>query len=133
MNTFKLILQDASRSVSFEQVSSFVGEDDSGSFGLQAGHARLMASLVFGMARFRIADQAWQYLAMPGALLYFADNELTINTRRYLLDTDYQRISTALQQQLLAEEEELKSMKDSLHRMEEQVLRRMWELGRGEV
>ena len=92
-----------------------------------------MSSLVFGLARFRIADDPWQYLAMPGALLYFVDNKLTINTRRYLFDTDYQRISTALQEQLLTEEEELKSMKDSLHRMEEEVLRRMWELSRSEV
>lgn len=132
MNTFTLTLQDANHNVGFEQVTSFVGEDDSGSFGIQAHHSRLMASLVFGMARFRIADESWQYLAMPGALLYFADNELTINTRRYLIDKDYQRISTALREQLLAEEEELRSVKDSLHRMEEEVLRRMWELGRGQ-
>ena len=40
------------------------------------------------------------------------------------------RISAALQQQLLEEEKKLKNVKDSLHRMEEEVLRRMWELGR---
>ena len=91
-----------------------------------------MAAPVFGLARFRIDDEPWQYLAMPGALLYFINNELTINTRRFLIDNDYQRISTALQEQLLTEEENLKSMKDSLHRMEEQVLRRLWELDRSE-
>lgn len=133
MKTFNLTLRDSTSTQHFEQATSFVGEDASGSFGIQANHARLMASLVFGLARFRIADDPWQYLAMPGALLYFVDNTLTINTRRYLIDTDYQRISTALEEQLLTEEEELKSMKDSLHRMEEEVLRRMWQLGRSEV
>lgn len=133
MKTFSLILRDATGTERFEHVTSFIGEDDSGSFGIQANHARLMAALVFGLARFRIANDRWQYLAMPGALLYFLNNELTISTRRYLIDTDYQRISAALQEQLLAEEEQLKSMKNSLHRMEEEVLRRMWELGRSEV
>jgi len=133
MKTFSLILRDATSTECFEHATSFVSEDASGSFGIQANHARTMSSLVFGLARFRIADDPWQYLAMPGALLYFVDNKLTINTRRYLFDTDYQRISTALQEQLLTEEEELKSMKASLHRMEEEVLRRMWELGRSEV
>ena len=35
----------------------------------------------------------WQYLACPGGVLNFADNQLTVNTRRYLRDDDYQRIS----------------------------------------
>ena len=130
MNTFRLVLRDAAHSESFEDVSSFVGEDASGSFGILAHHTRLMTAPVFGLARFRIANDPWQYLAMPGALLYFLNNELTINTRRYLIDSDYQRISAAIQEQLLAEEEAVKSMKDSLHRMEEEVLRRMWELNR---
>ncbi len=51
---------------------SFIGEDASGSFGLQAGHARFMTILEFGLARFRTAEADWQYLALPGALLYFA-------------------------------------------------------------
>ena len=132
MNSFHLTIRGATKSERFENVSSFIGEDASGSFGIQANHARIMTSLVFGLARFRLNDQPWQYLAMPGALLYFVDNELIINTRRYFLDTDYQRISTALQEQLLAEEQSIKSMKDSLHHMEEEVLKRMWELGRSE-
>ena len=40
------------------------------------------------------------------------------------------RISQTLQQQLFAEEEMLHSMKQSLHQMEEEVLKRLWELGR---
>jgi F-type H+-transporting ATPase subunit epsilon len=130
MNSFDLLLRDNTHSEHFAQVSAFVAEDASGSFGIRAHHGRLMAAPVFGLARFRIANEAWQYLAMPGALLYFINNELTINTRRFLIDSNYQRISAALQEQLLAEEENLKTMKDSLHRMEEQVLKRLWEMDR---
>jgi F-type H+-transporting ATPase subunit epsilon len=130
MRTFRLMLYDATRRESFDDVVSFVGEDATGSFGILAGHARLMTSLLFGLARFRRADGTWHYLAFPGALLYFVNDELSVGTRRYLLDDDYERISVALQQQLLAEEEGLRVMKESLHRMEEELLRRMWEMNR---
>lgn len=132
MKTFELLLQDSTHAQRVPDVTAFIGEDASGSFGILAGHARLMASLCIGLARFRGADGAWQYLAQPGALLYFHDNLLTLNTRHFLLDHDYAAISAALQQQLLAEEEELHNTKASLHRMEEEVLRRMWRLGRAE-
>lgn len=133
MKTFELLLQDATHAQRIPGVTAFVGEDASGSFGILAGHARLMSSLSVGLARFRDADGAWHYLAQPGALLYFHDNQLTLSTRHFLLDDDYAAISAALQQQLLAEEEQLHTTKASLHRMEEAVLRRMWRLGRAEA
>jgi F-type H+-transporting ATPase subunit epsilon len=130
MNTFTLLLQDTRRSQRIEAVSSFVAEDDSGSFGICANHARMMTALVTGLARFRAAAGDWQYLAMPGAVLYFRDNVLTLSTRHYLHDHDYTRISAALQEQLLAEEEQLRSTRGSLRRMEESLLRRLWEIDR---
>ena len=129
MRTFTLILNDATRIQRIEQLTSFVGEDATGSFGILAGHARMMTSLVFGLARFRSGEDAWQYLALPGAVLYFNDNELSLSTRRYLVDDDYERISIALHEQLLAEENALRELKKSLHHMEEEVLRRLWEIG----
>lgn len=130
MKTFTLNLQDATRSETIDGVVSFVGEDTSGSFGILAGHVRAMTSLVFGLARFRTGDGAWQYLALPGALLYFRDNVLTVSTRRYLLGDDYMHISQLLQQELLAEEEKLRAVKESLRHMEEALLKRLWEMGR---
>ncbi|HEC17635.1 MAG TPA: F0F1 ATP synthase subunit epsilon [Sedimenticola sp.] len=130
MKTFILRLQDATRSEEIGDVTSFVGEDASGSFGILAGHARMMTTLVTGLARFRTGGDAWRYLALPGAVLYFYNDVLTLSTRRYLLDDDYMRISQALRQQLLAEEEQLHAMKESLHHMEEEVLKRLWEIGR---
>jgi F-type H+-transporting ATPase subunit epsilon len=130
MKSFTLIVQSATQTERIEGVSSFVGEDASGSFGIRANHTRMITSLVFGLARFRVGDQPWKYLALPGAVLYFLDNELFLSTRSYLIDDNYEKISALLQQQLLKEEEELRMMKAGLRNMEEEILRRMWVMGR---
>ena len=130
MNSFRIRLQDATHAEEFAGATAFVGEDASGSFGILAGHAPFMTSLIIGLARFRIGTDAWQYLAMPRAVLYFRENVLTLSTYHYLLDEDYTRISQALQQQLLEEQEKLAIMNQSLRRMEEEVLRRLWETSR---
>ncbi|MGZ5030085.1 MAG: F0F1 ATP synthase subunit epsilon [Methylobacter sp.] len=130
MNRFVLNLFDASHEQRIEGVTSFVGEDASGSFGIQAHHARFMTTLVFGLARFRLGTDDWQYLALPGAVVYFNNNELTISTRHFLIDTDIERISTLLEQQLIAEEDNLRATRESLHRMEQAMLKRMLALKR---
>lgn len=130
MKTFTLYLQDATHADRVTGVTSFVGEDSSGSFGIQGGQARMMTSLSFGMARFRAGGGEWRYLALPGALLYFHDDTLSISTRHYVLGDDYDQISATLRDQMLAEEDELRRLKDSLHRLEEETLRRMWKLGK---
>ncbi len=133
MTSFTLRLQDATRTQEVGGVTSFVGQDASGSFGILAGHARMMTVLDVGLARFRQGQAAWEYLALPGAVLYFRDDVLALSTRRYLRDTDYNRISLGLQERLLAEEETLRGMKDSLRNLEQEVLKRLWRLGRPEV
>lgn len=132
MKTFTLLIQDATHAEKIEGVSSFVGEDKSGSFGILANHARLMTTLVMGLVRYRMGNEPWQYLAQPGAVLYFHNNHLTISTRHYFRDENYMQISSDLQQKLLAEEEELHSVKHSLQHMEQEILKHMWELRRGE-
>lgn len=131
MQAFTLYLHSTRQSEQIEALESFVGEDASGSFGLKAHHERFMTVLVFGLARYRCRGQSWQYLALPGGLLYFTDNRLFINTRRYLRDTDYNRISLALTSQLLKEEEVLAGLKQNLKRVEEAMLKRLLEMERG--
>ena len=131
MNTFTLALHDSSQRLEFTNVYSFVGEDASGSFGLRAGHARFMTILSFGLARFRSPNGEWQFVAMPGATLYFHANRLWIGTRRFVLDHDYVRISRLLREQLLAEEQALQKTRSSLRQMEEELLRKLWQLGPG--
>ena len=61
MKNFSLSLRDVTRGETIDGVSSFVGEDASGSFGLLGGHARFMTTLVFGLARFRTGPAQWHY------------------------------------------------------------------------
>ena len=130
MNPFVLNLFDAGHEQRIVGVTSFVGEDATGCFGIQANHARFMTTLVFGLARFRLDTDDWQYLALPGAVAYFNNNELTISTRHFLIDTDLERISNLLEQQLIAEEENPHATRESLHRMEQAMLKRMLTLNR---
>lgn len=130
MNTFVLHLQSGTQYERIDDAVSFVAADDSGSFGILAGHARMMTCLAAGLARFRTADGAWRFLALPGAVLYFVDNELYVNTRRYLHDPDYKRVSTAWREELLAEEEKLRAVTESLNRLQDEMLKRLWSLQR---
>lgn len=132
MKSFVLHLQDTTHYERIDQVLSFVGQDDSGLFGILADHARMMTVLAFGLARYRTADDCWHFLAVPRALLYCVDNNLYLSTRRYIRDEDYGRISQALEEQLIAEETELRSIKESVHRLEEEMFKRLWRLGREE-
>lgn len=133
MKSFTLSLQDAAHAEKHEGITSFVGEDASGSFGILPNHDRMMTSLVMGLARFRIDVQDWQYIVTSGALLYFNNDTLTLSCRHFFIDTDYMRISTTLEEQLLEEEIQLQAQKQSLRHMEEEVLKRLWEVGRREV
>lgn len=128
MKTFLLQLKSNRKQERFADTISFVGEDSSGSFGILSDHTRMMASLNFGLAQFVTSDGVRHYLAIPGALLYFFDNQLHLCARRYLHDIDYNRISLALENQLLVEEETLREIKESLHRLENEMLKRLWEI-----
>lgn len=130
MNSFVLNLYDSSHEQRITGVTTFIGEDASGSFGIQAHHARFMTVLVFGLARFRLATEQWQYLALPGGIVYFNKNELMLSTRYFLMDSDFERICSLLDQKLAAEEDNLKASRESLQRMEQAMFKRMVALQR---
>lgn len=131
MRTFAMHVQSATQYEHIESVASFVGEDESGSFGILARHGRMMTALGYGLARYQLQDGSWHYLAFPGGILYFVNDALYISTRRFLHDIDYERISVGLLEQLLKEEEDLRMIKDSLLRLEQEMFRRLWRIGRG--
>jgi F-type H+-transporting ATPase subunit epsilon len=132
MKSFVLHLQDATHYERIDRVTSFVGQDDSGLFGILADHARMMTVLAFGLARYRTMDDRWHFLAVPRGLLYCVDNNLYLSARRYIHDDEYVRISQALEEQLVTEETALRTIKDSLQRLEEEMFKRLWRMGRGE-
>ena len=91
----------------------------------------MMTALAVGLARFRIGEDEWHYLALPGGILSAAVASLTLCTRRYLHDTDFRRMGTLLAELQRAEEETLGGIRESLHRLEEEMLRRLREIERG--
>lgn len=128
MTGFTLNILASTQAQRFENVQSFVGEDASGYFGLQANHIDFMTLLVFGMARFRFVNEQWQYLALPSGLASFQSNELTISTRYFLIDTDFDKISKLLEQRALKEQETMRSARESLQCMELMVFKKIREL-----
>jgi len=130
MSGFALELNGATRSERIEDVRSFVGEDASGQFGVLANRSRMATVLVFGLARFRAGTGNWQYLALPGGVAYFDDGVLRIATRRYLYSEDFRAVSDALHEALLAEEQQIATVRENLQQLEQEMLRRLWEMGR---
>lgn len=130
MTGFRLELNSPTQATAVEGVSSFVGVDDSGSFGIMAGHQRFLTLLEFGLARYRPGTGPWQYLAVPGGLLYFRDNRLRISTRRFVVDSDCGRVSQQLQAALRREEDALKVTRESMRQLEQAMFKRLWTLGR---
>jgi len=130
MEPLTLLLESAGQSERITGVSSFVAEDASGSFGILPGHERLVTVLDFGLSSFRVADSEWRYIAAPGAVLRLHDDELHFATRRYVLGSDFETIRDALVQQISVEERALAEVKTSLRGLEQEMLKRLWQLAR---
>ena len=90
-----------------------------------------MSLLTFSLARFRVGEEDWQYVAVLGALIYFHHNQLYLNTRHYVRGGDYEAVRATLRTQFIAEERELHDVKTSLQRLEEQMLKKLVEMNRG--
>ena len=133
LKPFVVHLQDATHHEQIDGVVSFVGQDRSGSFGILADHQRMMTIVSFGLSRYRTTDDVWHYIALPGGLLYFVENVLTLSTRRFIRDDDAARITQVLEEQLVKEEESLRTVKESLSHLEEEMFKRLWQMGRGEL
>jgi F-type H+-transporting ATPase subunit epsilon len=131
MSGFALHLYAADHAEVVDNVVSFVGEDRTGSFSLWPRHERFMTMLVFGLARFRLSRCAeWEYLALPGGLLYFVDNELRLATREYFRHSDYAQMERHLHATLQRQEAEFTRTREQLQRLEQEMLQRLWRLKR---
>lgn len=130
MNGFHLVLLDSRGSDRFE-ASQFIGADASGSFGLLAGHERMVAVLRYGLARFLDLGGAWHYLALPGGVLHFADNRMTLTTVRYFLGDDRAAMCQRLAEELARTDSEVHAARAALSQIERSLMRRLADLGTG--
>lgn len=125
MKSFALELLSPTTRQRVDDVVSFVGEDETGQFGIQAGRHRLITTLVFGLSRFRLADGNWTYLALPGGMLYSRPDRVTISTSRFFLSEDFEKVEQELHQQFETESRALREVRESLSHLEEEIMRRL--------
>ena len=128
MNGFTLIVLDNLDTERFENVTQFIGADDHGSFGILAGHIHCVALLRYGLARFSDQAGVWHYLALPGGVLRFADNQLTVTTIRYFLGDDRNAICEQLAEEMARTDSEVHAARATLSEIERSLVRRLAEL-----
>jgi F-type H+-transporting ATPase subunit epsilon len=132
MRTFTLLLHDTQGGARFDDVVQFIAADGSGSFGVLAGHAGMVAVLRYGLARFVDAAGCWRYLSLPGGVLSFDHNRLTLATVRYFLGEDRAEICRRLEEEMAKSDSMLRSSRATLAEIEHALVRRLGELaGRG--
>ena len=128
MNTFSLTLIDTAEMTRFEKVRQFIASDTDGGFGILAGHAHTVALLRYGLARFSDDSGIWRYLAMPGGVLRFAGNELTITTVRYFLGIDPDAICADLEAAMQQTDSEVHRSRAALSEIEHSLIKRLADL-----
>ncbi len=128
MNTFVVHLHASRGTDHFDDVVQFIAADDSGSFGLLAGHAPLVAVLRYGLARFVDRTGRWRYLALPGGVLNFAGNCLTLATVRYFLGDESATICRQLAEEMARADSDVHSSRATLNEIEHALVRRLGEL-----
>lgn len=140
MSSFTLQLASATQQRRLEGVSSFIARDASGRFGLMAGHAPMSTVLSYGLARLRLTnstpsplsppntDDGWLYLALPGGVLRFADNMLSIATRTYVVGTEVDAVSQTLERELQRDVAQQKELRRTLLQLEQTLMKSLWQL-----
>ncbi|MGZ4959382.1 MAG: F0F1 ATP synthase subunit epsilon [Methylomonas sp.] len=131
MKSFVVTLLDTRGSERFDHVTQFIGADADGSFGILAGHIHTVALLRYGLARFIDQDGVWHYLTLPGGVLRFIDNQLTVTTVRYFLGKDPNEICQRLVDEMAQTDSEVYTVRKMLSEIERMLVRRMAELSGG--
>lgn len=133
MNKFALNLLDSRGSDRFDNVTQFISADSSGSFGILAGHTKMVAVLRYGLARFIDTQGRWHYLSLPGGVLSFSGNQLTVATVRYFLGDERGVILQQLAAEMAKTDSDVHRSRATLSEIEHSLLRRLGELsGRGQ-
>jgi F-type H+-transporting ATPase subunit epsilon len=130
MNSFALELLDSRGRHDFNNVIQFIAADASGSFGVLAGHAHLVAVLRYGLARFLDSQGDWYYLTLPGGVLRFCNNRLTVTTVRYFLGSERDLLCQQLADEMAQNDSEVHAAQATLSEIEHSLIRRLAELSK---
>jgi F0F1-type ATP synthase epsilon subunit len=130
MNVFTVVLQDLLQQWRNEEVESFIAQDPGGSFGIQAHHETLVTCLLPGLARLRIRNTGWLYIAQPGSVVVFRHNALQLATSQFILSEDREQLLDRMEQAWQAAKQGLQSAKTSYAQVEQALTRKLWEMNR---
>ncbi len=128
MKTFALHLHDSQGAERFDDVVQLIAADHSGSFGILADHAPLVAVLRYGLARFVDASDVWRYLALPGGVLSVRDKSVKLATVRYFLGTERAAIGQQLEEEMARNDSDVHTSRATLIEIEHALVRRLGEL-----
>jgi F-type H+-transporting ATPase subunit epsilon len=132
MNSFRLSLFDSAGADRFERVRQFIGADGSGAFGILAGHEPMVVALRYGLARFQDDADLWRYVALPGGILRFKDNALSVATVRYFLGDEPTSLVAQLENEMARDDSELSAARQTMAKIDHSLMRRLADLeGRG--
>ena len=81
------------------------------------------------MTRLRASSGQTLYLALPGGVLYFSNDNLTISTRHFVVSDNFEQVLKTLQQDILDEEIQLQTLKKSFHALEKELMKRLLKTG----
>jgi len=128
VNSFSLYAQSAQQCLQFDNVTSFVGRDASGSLGIMSQHERFITVLETGLCRFRQENSAWHYLALMEGILYFNEGACYISTSQFVIGDNPDTMSQAIKHLLSEDENTLSQLKKSINILEQETFRRLWEI-----
>lgn len=130
MRPFVLALLTGEEEERIDDVTSLVAEDETGSFGILAGHAPFLAVLEPGLVRLRRGDGEGLFLAVPGGLLRVVADRVVLVARRCFRGRDPHEVARRLAEELARKAPARAERRRRLERLEAEMLRRLVELER---
>jgi F-type H+-transporting ATPase subunit epsilon len=129
MSTFSIVFCGAGGVERFDGIVRFIGADDSGSFGIRPRHEAAIAVLRCGLARFQDTSGTWRYAALPGGVLRFAGDAMTIVAAHCFIGTERTLLAERLAADLARADSELRTMRDTLDGIDRTLIQRLSDLG----
>jgi len=128
---FRLRLITATRVVLDEDVVSVVAEDESGSFGVLAGHERLAAALVPTILRCKLASGGMRFVAVDRGVLKKEGRELRVAVRQAVVGDDYRALEKLISERITHLEDSEAAARHAFSRVSLSVMLRLFGYERG--
>jgi len=130
MRTLPVTLLDNESSSDLTGVVALRAEDASGGFTILPGHIALLTILTPGLVRLGYENDEQEFVGQPGSLLRVEAGSVTLTSRRLFRGKDADAVLELMRHQLADEESRLRSTRATLKHMEDEILRRIFEMDR---